>query len=144
MKNYTGVKRIKAEPMILKNAAALLNRATAVFMSNTVTEIDTDGYFVEYEDGYQSWSPRDVFEQAYRENKQLSLENSEFNGEDYQNRVVLEAKDLGIKIFKLSEFISNKKYSAVATCTDQLEQQQNAMQCYLNILVERIEGFCKV
>lgn len=26
-----------------------------------------EGYFVEYEDGYQSWSPKEVFEEAYRE-----------------------------------------------------------------------------
>ena len=25
-----------------------------------------DGYGVEYEDGYKSWSPKDVFEKAYR------------------------------------------------------------------------------
>lgn len=26
-----------------------------------------EGYLVQYEDGYQSWSPKDVFEKAYRE-----------------------------------------------------------------------------
>jgi len=26
-----------------------------------------EGYHVEYPDGYESWSPRDVFEDAYRE-----------------------------------------------------------------------------
>lgn len=25
-----------------------------------------DGYYVVYEDGYESWSPKDVFEKAYR------------------------------------------------------------------------------
>lgn len=25
-----------------------------------------DGYLVKYEDGYESWSPRDVFERCYR------------------------------------------------------------------------------
>ena len=27
---------------------------------------DKEGYAVEYEDGYRSWSPKDVFEKAYR------------------------------------------------------------------------------
>jgi len=26
-----------------------------------------EGYFVEYPDGYQSWSPKDIFESSYRE-----------------------------------------------------------------------------
>lgn len=29
-------------------------------------ETDKAGYLVEYEDGYQSWSPADVFEKAYK------------------------------------------------------------------------------
>ena len=30
-------------------------------------EAGDEGYLVQYEDGYQSWSPKDVFEKAYRE-----------------------------------------------------------------------------
>ena len=29
--------------------------------------IEEDGYLVEYKDGYKSWSPKSVFEEAYRE-----------------------------------------------------------------------------
>lgn len=32
-----------------------------------------EGYRVQYEDGYLSWSPRDVFEEAYREVSGLSF-----------------------------------------------------------------------
>ena len=46
MKNYTGVKIVKAEPQV-KNGKP--------------------GYKVVYPDGYVSWSPKDVFEEAYRE-----------------------------------------------------------------------------
>ena len=46
MKNYIGVKIIKAEP----------------------EEKDgQEGYKVKYPDGYESWSPKDTFEKAYRE-----------------------------------------------------------------------------
>lgn len=39
-----------------------------VKMELPVTEDkDKEGYFVEYADGYKSWSPKEVFEEAYRE-----------------------------------------------------------------------------
>lgn len=46
MKNYIGVKIVKAGPQ-MKNGKP--------------------GYKVVYPDGYVSWSPKDVFEEAYRE-----------------------------------------------------------------------------
>lgn len=46
MKNYIGVKIVKAEPQE-KNGEP--------------------GYKVKHPDGYVSWSPKDVFKEAYRE-----------------------------------------------------------------------------
>lgn len=46
MKNYIGVKIVKAEPKE-KNGVP--------------------GYAVKYPDGYVSWSPKEIFEKAYRE-----------------------------------------------------------------------------
>ena len=45
MKNYIGVKIVKAEPEVKDGK---------------------EGYKVVYPDGYTSWSPKDVFEKAYR------------------------------------------------------------------------------
>lgn len=45
MQNYIGVKIVKAEPE---------------------TKDGNEGYKVVYPDGYVSWSPKDVFEKAYR------------------------------------------------------------------------------
>lgn len=45
MKNYIGVKIVKAEPMEKDGKA---------------------GYKVRYKDGYESWSPKKQFEEAYR------------------------------------------------------------------------------
>lgn len=59
MKNYIGTKIVKAEPMSENAFRNLRNRPT-------LSE-DKDGYYVIYPDGYKSWSPKDVFEQAYRE-----------------------------------------------------------------------------
>ena len=46
MKNYIGVKIVKAEPQEKEG---------------------NPGYKVIYKDGYVSWSPKNVFEEAYRE-----------------------------------------------------------------------------
>lgn len=45
MKKYIGTKLIEAEPAMQKGR---------------------EGYIVRYADGYESWSPKDVFEEAYR------------------------------------------------------------------------------
>lgn len=58
MKNYLGVKKLEAEPMKLVDAEELLRRK--------IKPGNEDGYLVKYEDGYMSWSPKDVFEKAYR------------------------------------------------------------------------------
>ena len=49
MKKYIGTKIIEAEPM-----------------SRSHGDKAEDGYKVRYPDGYESWSPKDVFEEAYR------------------------------------------------------------------------------
>jgi hypothetical protein len=45
MKEYIGIKLIKAEPEVKDGR---------------------EGYKVIYKDGYVSWSPKDVFEEAYK------------------------------------------------------------------------------
>ena len=62
MKKYIGCKLLKAEPMT--------RGAYNEYRGWTIPE-DEDpaepGYFVRYPDGYVSWSPKPVFEQAYME-----------------------------------------------------------------------------
>ena len=62
---YIGTKVIAAEPMTDLEFASKIRPISAG------VEIFTDGkgapgYKVRYEDGYVSWSPKDVFEQCYR------------------------------------------------------------------------------
>ena len=59
MKKYIGTKVIKAEPMTVTEAQVLgveIKPAT----------VEENGYLVEYKDGYKSWSPKSVFDDAYR------------------------------------------------------------------------------
>lgn len=61
MKKYIGCKIITAEPMV-ESTFYLVEKD-----SNVIPKQDRDGYRVVYPDGYVSWSPKDVFETAYRE-----------------------------------------------------------------------------
>ena len=63
MKQYIGTKIIQAEPKMRKVPAenCLADRGFE------------DGYKVIYPDGYESWSPKDVFEAAYRETTGMSF-----------------------------------------------------------------------
>ena len=61
MKKFIGTKVIMADPMTMVEAQKVLGRE---LKSTTVQE---DGYLVEYKDGFKSWSPKSVFEEAYRE-----------------------------------------------------------------------------
>lgn len=60
MENYLGVKLVEAQPM---TADDFLLR----FPSRGVeTNGENNGYIVKYDNGYISWSPRSVFEKAYK------------------------------------------------------------------------------
>lgn len=62
MLQYLGVKIIKAVEMTAGEAIERLGERRGV----SEKSIYDEGYLVEYEDGYQSWSPKDVFDAAYR------------------------------------------------------------------------------
>lgn len=65
MKTYVGVKTIKAEPC---SYFSFLEKYRSKAYRDTVQPKggDREGYLVEYPpDGYVSWSPKDVFEEAY-------------------------------------------------------------------------------
>lgn len=69
MKKYLGVKQVSAEPMSKLNAYLQgLLRVNYVDEDDFSNNSENDpGYKVVYEDGYESWSPKDVFDKAYRE-----------------------------------------------------------------------------
>jgi hypothetical protein len=57
MKKYIGTKEVLAQPMTAKEA---------IENGYKVNNHTGDGYEVEYKDGYKSWSPKEVFEEAYK------------------------------------------------------------------------------
>ena len=68
MKQYTGTKTVKAVPMTYGEA-----HERGLIRENAYVEEynDNKGYHVIYPDGYESWSPAEVFEDAYK----LSVQN---------------------------------------------------------------------
>lgn len=62
MKQYIGTKIIEAAPAIRKGGK-VYDLTWPIPKSMESEEL---GYRVRYPDGYESWSPKDVFEEAYR------------------------------------------------------------------------------
>ena len=62
MQKYIGTKIIEAVPAIRKGGK-VYEEGKPIPKSMDPTE---EGYKVRYTDGYESWSPKDVFEEAYR------------------------------------------------------------------------------
>lgn len=73
MKQYIGTKMIQAEPATNGQAAALKMGLKVEDCPNTLAQMKEDGYRIIYPDGYESWSPKDVFEAAYRETSGMSF-----------------------------------------------------------------------
>lgn len=63
MKKYLGIKTVLALAMCLGFAKE--KHGVRLSDSNTYGD-DAEGYLVEYQDGYKSWSPKSVFDAAYR------------------------------------------------------------------------------
>lgn len=90
---------------------------------------DDEGYYVRYEDGYESWSPKDTFEKAYK------------IADTFLDRLHIEMRDLYEKMDKLSPFIESGKIDEVVTDKYQnylLRLQHRIMSRYINVLECRI------
>lgn len=68
MKEYIGIKRIKAEPMTRGD----YNKYRGWQIPKNENPAD-EGYLVVYEGVYESWSPKKVFEEAYHESGKMSF-----------------------------------------------------------------------
>jgi hypothetical protein len=62
MKKYLGIKVVSARPMTRDEAGK-----SGLVRNYNPTDENCPGYKVVYEDGYESWSPKVTFEEAYRE-----------------------------------------------------------------------------
>ena len=112
MHKYIGTKVVKAYPCpAWKNAGG--------------HKVGDEGYKVIYEDGYVSWSPKDVFEKAYKK------------ADTYIDRMGIEYTELNDRRAKLAKFLECRDLddSERSLLTDQLV----AMNEYSLILMRRID-----
>lgn len=73
MKQYIGSKIVKAWPAVQVEYAGRFPEYYEVGEVVPPGGIVKDGYRVQYEDGYLSWSPKEVFEEAYRQTDAMNF-----------------------------------------------------------------------
>jgi hypothetical protein len=125
MKKYIGTKQVSATPAWRIGGKVYPKDGEVPRSMNR-----EDGYKVVYEDGYESWSPKDVFEKAYKV------------AETFLDRLMIERKELAEKLEKLCLFTDSPKFMDVMKDENQRElliKQRDYMGEYLNILNQRIK-----
>ncbi len=125
MKKYIGTKQVSATPAWRIDGKVYPKDGEVPRSMNR-----EDGYKVVYEDGYESWSPKDVFEKTYKV------------AETFLDRLMIERKELAEKLEKLCLFTDSPKFMDVVKDENQRElliKQRDYMGEYLNILNQRIK-----
>ena len=132
MKKYIGTKQVDAEPMTMGEAYRRNLLQTGRVPNDS--EKDNPGFYVRYQDGYESWSPAETFNKAYK------LADTPLD------RMIIEHQELIDKINKLKEFIFKLNFDIkerkeiTAQMRTLLDKQYRVMEEYSLILKERIEN----
>ncbi len=123
MKKFIGTKTIEAEPMTMVEAY----EKNLLKVGRTPNQEQNEGYHVIYEGGYESWSPKDVFEKAYK------------CADTFVDRLQIELGDLTEKAEKLNAFLDTDIFKGLSKQKQTLLfAQYGLMQSYCHILKERI------
>lgn len=133
MKHYVGTKQILAKPMTRQE----YNDYRGWTLPDDEDGNDT-GFLVEYIDGgaanhpdhkcYISWSPKDVFDKAYKQ-----------HDDDFIGRMELEYDQLNERTDKLRAFINSDGFCALSEVQqDLLRAQHLSMNDYRGLLNQRI------
>lgn len=127
MKKYIGTKEIQAEPMTMGEAyrRGLLHAGRVPNES----EKSKAGYYVKYDNGYESWSPADVFEKAYKV------------ADTFLDRLRIERDELHDRYVKAKNYLSSPLAEKQLTPREKgsLAAQVEFMRQYLFCVEERIK-----
>ena len=125
MKKYISTKQIEAEPMTMGEAYEK-NLLQAGRVPNE-SEKTKAGYHVKYEGGYESWSPAEPFEKAYKV------------ADTPLDRMIIEHTELKQKIDKLYAFLNSEKFKTLdEKAKGLLSSQYYIMVTYFITLSERM------
>ena len=138
MEHFIGIKEIDAKPMN-RNEYNKYRGWTIPADENPADE----GYLVKYPDGYESWSPKEVFEKAYTEYDGTGLMSTVdgMRSANYKERFQAEFGQLCIRLLGLRKML--EKYRAGTldfkpSCSyNLLHQQYVYMSDYLSTLCTR-------
>ena len=127
MKKYIGTKQIEAEHMTMGEAyeKGLLQAGRVPNDS----EKSNAGYHVKYQDGYESWSPAEPFEKAYK------------CADTFIDRLYIKHSDLMEKFEKCATFVDSEKFREVVKDDYPaflLSLQRDLMGRYAAILEQRM------
>ena len=126
MKKFIGTKEVKAEPCCLGDFIQLSGR-NPYANDGKMHDNNEPGYIVEYEDGYKSWSPKEVFEKAYK------------CSEAFIDRLHIELEEVSERQSKLNGYFDTEHFANLPIeQRNLLKAQFGAMLAYSQILVERI------
>lgn len=125
MKKYIGTKEVSATPAWRIDGKVYPKDGPVPRSMNR-----EDGYKVVYEDGYESWSPKEVFEKAYKV------------ADTFLDRLHIEDAELAERYEKCNAFVESDKFRN--TIKEDypaflLYLQREAMGSYLGTLHNRIE-----
>ena len=125
MKKYIGTKQIEAEPMTMGEAYE--KNLLQVGRVPNESEKTKAGYHVKYEGGYESWSPAEPFEKAYKV------------ADTPLDRMIIEYDELKQKIDKLDAFLDSEKFKTLdEKVKGLLSSQYHIMIAYSIVLSERM------
>ena len=127
MKKYIGTKQVEAEPMTMGEAYKRNLLQTGRVPNDS--EKDNPGFYVRYQDGYESWAPAETFCKAYK------LADTPLD------RLIIEHQELRDKINKLKKFLSSEGFDSLNyKMRTLLDKQYQVMIEYSLILKERINN----
>lgn len=138
MKEYLGIKILKAKPMSL----GVYNEYRGWTIPAN-EDPNAKGFLVEYADGYQSWSPEKAFLEACIELGENKLVETVIGmkSDDFKERFKVEYTQLKIRCNGLStmitKFKNNELHFKPKCKLELLERQLQEMRKYLATLEER-------
>ena len=124
MKKYLGTKLVTAKPMTREDAEVVLGK----FIKPAKQEYSGEGYLVRYEDGYQSWSPKEVFDKAYK------------HADNFLDRLIIERDEVQQRLSSLTSALMQEDFQEKVGSKQYywMQEQRNAMEIYVEVLNKRI------
>lgn len=121
MKKYLGTKLVTAKPMTRVEAEVILGKPAK-------QEYSGEGYLVRYEDGYQSWSPKEVFDKAYKP------------ADNFLDRLIIERDEVQQRLSSLTSALMQEDFQEKVGSKQYywMQEQRNAMEIYVEVLNKRI------